>query len=103
MNITLRNTARIFLYEDFLPMWKAENWQPQKWAELFRKSGAKYVVLTTKHHDGFCLYPSEYTDFNCEELGPKRDITGELTDAVRSEGLKNGTLLFRADRLAVCQ
>ena len=79
-----------FSYEDFLPMWKAENWQPQKWAELFRKSGAKYVVLTTKHHDGFCLYPSEYTDFNCEELGPKRDITGELTDAVRSEGLKMG-------------
>ena len=79
-----------FSYEDFLPMWKAENWQPQKWAELFRKAGAKYVVLTTKHHDGFCLYPSEYTDFNCEELGPKRDITGELTDAVRSEGLKMG-------------
>lgn len=57
---------------------------------MIRKSGAKYVVLTTKHHDGFCLYPSEYTDFNCEELGPKRDITGELTDAVRSEGLKMG-------------
>lgn len=79
-----------FKYEDFIPMWKAENWNPAQWAELFRKAGARYVVLTTKHHDGFCLYPSKYTDFNCVNMGPKRDITGELTEAVRSEGLRMG-------------
>lgn len=79
-----------FKYEDFIPMWKAENWNPAKWAELFKKAGAQYVVLTTKHHDGFCLYPSKYTDFNCVKMGPKRDITGELTDAVRAEGIRMG-------------
>lgn len=79
-----------FKYEDFIPMWKAENWDPAKWAELFKKAGAQYVVLTTKHHDGFCLYPSKYTDFNCVKMGPKRDITGELTDAVRAEGIRMG-------------
>lgn len=79
-----------FKYEDFIPMWKAENWDPAKWAELFKKAGAQYVVLTTKHHDGFCLYPSKYTDFNCVKMGPKRDITGELTEAVRAEGIRMG-------------
>ena len=79
-----------FKYEDFIPMWKAENWDPAKWADLFKKAGAQYVVPTTKHHDGFCLYPSKYTDFNCVKMGPKRDITGELTDAVRAEGIRMG-------------
>lgn len=79
-----------FKYEDFVPMWKAENWNPGKWAELFKKAGAQYVVLTTKHHDGFCLYPSKYTDFNSVKMGPKRDITGELTEAVRAEGIRMG-------------
>lgn len=79
-----------FRYNDFIPMWKAENWEPAKWAEIFKKAGAKYVVLTTKHHDGFCLFPSEYTDFSTVNMGPKRDITGELTEAVRGEGLRMG-------------
>ena len=56
----------------------------------FKKAGAQYVVLTTKHHDGFCLFPSDYTDFNTAKIGPKKDITGELTDAVREAGLKMG-------------
>lgn len=79
-----------FKYEDFIPMWKAENWDPKQWAEIIKKAGAQYVVLTTKHHDGFCLYPSAYTDFNTMNMGPKRDITGELTDAVRDAGLRMG-------------
>ena len=44
-----------FQYEDFAPMWKAELWDPDEWAELFQKSGAKYVLLVSKHHDGYCL------------------------------------------------
>lgn len=79
-----------FKYEDFIPMWKAENWDPAKWARLFKEAGAQYVVLTTKHHDGFCLFPSKYTEFNSVNMGPKRDITGELTDAVRDEGIRMG-------------
>lgn len=79
-----------FKYEDFIPMWKAENWNPDEWAQIFKKAGAQYVVLTTKHHDGFCLFPSKYTDFNSVKMGPERDITGELTDAVRSAGIRMG-------------
>ena len=56
-----------FAYEQFADLWKAENWNPKEWAALFKEAGAGYVVLTTKHHDGFCLYPSKYTDFNCAE------------------------------------
>lgn len=79
-----------FKYEDFIPMWKAENWDPASWAQIFKNAGAQYVVLTTKHHDGFCLFPSEYTDFNSVKMGPQRDITGELTDAVRNAGIRMG-------------
>ena len=79
-----------FKYEDFIPMWKAENWNPKQWAEIFKEAGAEYVVLTTKHHDGFCLFPSKYTHFNSVEMGPKRNITGELTEAVRDAGIRMG-------------
>ena len=80
-----------FRYEDFAPMWKAELWNPDEWADLFQKSGAKYVLLVSKHHDGFCLWPSEYAPgWNSVEVGPHRDICGELTEAVRKKGLKMG-------------
>ena len=79
-----------FKYEDFIPMWKAENWDPKQWAEIFKEAGAEYVVLTTKHHDGVCLFPSKYTHFNSVEMGPKRNITGELTEAVRDAGIRMG-------------
>ena len=86
----LKKYGKDFKYEDFIPQWRAENWNPAQWAELFQKAGARYVVLTTKHHDGFCLYDSAYTDFNTTVMGPKRDITEELTEAVREAGLKMG-------------
>ncbi len=79
-----------FAYEQFADMWKAENWNPKEWAELFKEAGAGYVVLTTKHHDGFCLFPSKYTDFHSGSHGPMRDIVGELTDAVRKEDIRMG-------------
>ena len=80
-----------FNYEDFAPMWKAELWNPDEWAELFQKSGAKYVLLVSKHHDGFCLWPSQYApNWNSVDVGPHRDICGELTEAVRKQGLKMG-------------
>jgi alpha-L-fucosidase len=80
-----------FPYENFADSFTCEKWDPSAWAKLFKEAGAGYVVLTTKHHDGFCLYPSEYTDYNSVKLGPKRDLTGDLTDAVRAEGLRMGT------------
>jgi alpha-L-fucosidase len=79
-----------FDYELFSYMWKAERWDPNEWAQIFKDVGARYVVLTTKHHDGFCLWPSRYTEYNSYLRGPKRDIVGELTNAVRSQGIKMG-------------
>ncbi len=79
-----------FDYYKFVEMWKAEKWDPKEWAELFKKAGAKYVIPTTKHHDGFCLWPSKYTDFSVMNKGPKRDLIGELSKAVKAEGLKFG-------------
>lgn len=79
-----------FPYENFSHMWKAEHWDPAAWASLFREAGAGYVVLTTKHHDGLCLFPSRHTGYTTMALGPRRDIMGELTRAVRAEGMKMG-------------
>ncbi|MDO4547605.1 MAG: alpha-L-fucosidase [Clostridia bacterium] len=86
----LKTYGADFAYERFCDMWKAENWRPDEWADLFRRSGAGYVVLVTKHHDGFCLFPSRYTDYSAVNRGPRRDIAGELTRCVRGEGMKMG-------------
>ncbi len=79
-----------FDYYRFADMWKAEKWDPEEWAELFKEAGAKYVIPTTKHHEGFCLWPSKYTNFCVMKKGPNRDIIGELSRAVRKRGLRFG-------------
>jgi len=79
-----------FAYDDFIPMFKAEKYNPPEWAELFKKAGARYVVLTAKHGDEFALWPSAHTDRNAGSMGPHRDLAGELSKAVRKEGLKMG-------------
>lgn len=68
-------------YQDLAADFTAENWNPDQWLELFQRAGAKYVVLTTKHHDGFQLWPSNYSDpinWNAGNNGPYRDIVGEI-------------------------
>jgi len=79
-----------FGYKDFIPMFKAEKWDPQEWAELFGKSGAKFVVPVAEHHDGFAMYDSSHTRWNCVQMGPRRDVLGELGKAVRARGMKLG-------------
>ena len=85
-----------FTYPQFAPEFKAELFDPGQWADLFRKSGARYVVLTSKHHDGFALWPSEDANrtwgrpWNSVDEGPRRDLLGDLGDAVRDAGLKMG-------------
>ncbi len=80
-----------FRYQDFAPMFKAEMFDPDQWADIFARSGARYVVLTSKHHDGFCLWPSaESWNWNSVDVGPHRDLLGDLTDAVRKRGIKMG-------------
>ena len=65
-------------------------WDPKAWAETFRDAGARYVVLVTKHHDGFCLWPSAVENPNRAGWNSGRDIVGELAEAVRAAGLRFG-------------
>ncbi|MBN1290347.1 MAG: alpha-L-fucosidase [Candidatus Latescibacteria bacterium] len=80
-----------FQYQHFAPMFKAELWEPKEWAELIKRAGAKYIILITKHHDGYCLWPNtESWNWNSVNIGPHRDIVGELTKAIKAEGIKMG-------------
>jgi len=91
-----RNYGPQFKYEQFAEMFKAELWDPDAWADLFARSGARYVVTTAVYHDGFCLWPSSRaktvnTDrWNAKVVGPKRDLLGELSAACEKKGLKSG-------------
>lgn len=83
-----------FDYYSFAPMFEKDvrQWKPEEWAGLFRRTGARYVVLTSKHHDGFRLWPSrvENPKRPSASITSQRDLVGELTKAVRHEGLKMG-------------
>ncbi len=81
-----------YSYDNFGEAFNAslENWDPVAWAKLFKKSGAGYVVLVSKHHDGFLLWPSAIPNPHKPNWQTTRDVVGELADAVRAEGLKFG-------------
>lgn len=79
-----------FGYKDFIPMFKAEKWDPEQWVKLFEEAGAKYLVSAAVHHDGFALWDSEVLPFNAADMGPRRDIVGEFCAAARKAGLKTG-------------
>jgi alpha-L-fucosidase len=76
--------GRDFAYDDFIPRFTAAKFDPVAWTRLFRQAGARYFVLTSKHHDGFCLFDSAYTDRTSVRLGPRRDLVRELFDAARA-------------------
>ena len=86
-----------FGYKDFLPMFRAEHFDPAAWAELFKKSGARYVVPVAEHHDGFAMYDSGLSDWTAAKMGPHRDTTGELGKAVRAVGLHFGVSSHRVE------
>lgn len=85
-----------FGYKDFIPQFKAENFDAARWAKLFKDTGARYVIPVAEHHDGFPMYESDYTRWDSTEMGPKRDIVKELAAAVRAEGMKFGVSSHRA-------
>jgi alpha-L-fucosidase len=88
-----KNYGPTFTYRDFGPLFRAELFEPARWADLFAQSGARYVVLTAKHHDGYSLWPTRAPykqQWHSGVVGPKRDLVGELTQAVRARGLKMG-------------
>ena len=80
-----------FQYRDFINDFTAQKYDPDEWASLFKKAGAKYVVLTSKHHDGFCLWPSlESKGYNSLDGAAKRDLLGDLNTSVKNAGIKSG-------------
>ncbi len=85
-----------FGYKDFIPMFKAEHFNADEWVDLFVESGAKFVGPVAEHHDGFAMWDSKLTDWDAADMGPKRDIVGELAEAVRKRGLKFMTSFHHA-------
>jgi len=79
-----------FGYKDFIPRFTMEHWDPDAWAELFKAAGARYVIPSAEHHDGFSMWDSAYNPWNAKAMGPKRDLVGDLAAAVRRAGLKFG-------------
>lgn len=86
-----RTYGKNFKYADFAPMFRAEHFHADDWAKLFRKAGARYVVLTSKHHDGFCLWNSRYSPhWNSVVMGPHMDIMDSISRAVTCQGMHFG-------------
>ncbi len=79
-----------FGYKDFLPMFTAAKWDPDAWAALFKKAGAKYVIAPGEHHDGFSNWDSAINPYNAKNYGPHRDLDGDLIKAVEKVGLHTG-------------
>ena len=86
-----------FGYKDFIPMFKAEHFDANAWADLFKEAGAKYVVPVAEHHDGFAMYDTPMNRWNAKNMGPKRDVVGEIAAAVRQRDMTFGVSNHRAE------
>lgn len=86
-----------FGYKDFIPMFKAEKFNPDEWAELFKEAGANYVVPVAEHHDGFQMYRSKISHWNAYEMGPERDVLGELKTACQKREMQIGASSHRIE------
>ncbi len=88
-----------FYYHQFIPQFTAENFDANDWAELFKAAGAKFAGPVAEHHDGFSMWASDATPFNAKEMGPKRDIVGEILPAIEKQGLHTITTFHHARNL----
>jgi alpha-L-fucosidase len=84
-------------YKDLIPLFRAEHFDANAWAQLFKNAGAQYVVPVAEHHDGFSMYDSGLSDWTVAKMGPKRDTLGELATAIRAQGLHFGFSSHRAE------
>lgn len=95
--IMLRGKIPIKEYRSFAEDFNPTEYDPERWAELAREAGMRYIVITSKHHDGFALFPSEVTDWDVEDATPyEKDLIGPLAEAAREEGLKFGLYYSQA-------
>lgn len=86
-----------FGYKDFIPMFRGEKFSADEWADLFRRAGANYVVPVAEHHDGFQMYKSGISGWNAYEMGPKRDVLGELKESCQKKGMRIGASSHRME------
>jgi alpha-L-fucosidase len=86
-----------FGYKDFIPRFKAELFDPVKWVALFKKAGARYVVPVAEHHDGFAMYKTALSRWNAFEMGPRRDVLGELAAEIKKQGMVFGLSSHRIE------
>ncbi|MDR1402835.1 MAG: alpha-L-fucosidase [Tannerellaceae bacterium] len=77
-------------YRQYFDAFNPVDYNPAEWAKLAKKAGMKYAVITAKHHDGFCLFDSKYTDYKAIQTPARRDLIREFVDAFRAEGLRIG-------------
>ncbi|MEW4925691.1 alpha-L-fucosidase [Algibacter sp. 2305UL17-15] len=77
-----------FGYKDFIPLFKAEKFDAAEWADLFEKAGAKFAGPVSEHADGFAMWDSDLTKWDAKDMGPKRDVMGELSKEIRKRGMK---------------
>ena len=85
-----------FGYKDVIPLFKAERFSAEEWAEFFAASGARFAGPVAVHHDNFAMWDSQVTPWNSKAMGPRRDITGELEKAIRSRGMRFITTFHHA-------
>ncbi|MCY1719013.1 alpha-L-fucosidase [Prolixibacteraceae bacterium Z1-6] len=88
-----------FGYHNFVPMFKAENFDADQWADLFEKAGARFAGPVAEHHDGFSMWDSEITPWNAVDEGPHKDITGLLQKSITDRGMKFITTFHHARNL----
>ncbi|WHY21451.1 alpha-L-fucosidase [Paenibacillus sp. G2S3] len=88
---------KAFGYKDFIPLFKADHFNAEEWANLFKLSGAKYVMPVAEHHDGLQMYKSAYSNYNTYEMGPMRDLVGEMKSAFEQQGLEFCVSSHRAE------
>lgn len=86
-----------FGYKDFIPLFKAEHFDAGAWADLFQQSGARFVMPVAEHHDGFAMYETTLNRWNAKAMGPRRDIIGELADAIREREMVFSLSTHRAE------
>jgi alpha-L-fucosidase len=80
--------ASEFGYKDFIPLFTAQKFDPEEWAELFKAAGARFAGPVAEHHDGFSMWDSQVNEWNAARMGPKRDVVGELEKAIRGQGMR---------------